>query len=100
MLLQGDGHSRTIVGVTLRPERVLVRDPADGGRPARIHCLSAGALEGRQWQLVCVREGGRALAAGARRGEPVAAAIWRPAARPDGPGWWQYSHWCSLRFDE
>mmetsp|Transcript_73794 Transcript_73794/g.123281 ORF Transcript_73794/g.123281 Transcript_73794/m.123281 type:complete len:308 (-) Transcript_73794:121-1044(-) len=64
IVLQHDGHSRTIVGVTTAPRCdpeccVLVRDPRD--KPGEIQCIPYKKLDGRQYQIVFVQGDGSQL---------------------------------------
>ena len=90
IVLQGDGHSRSILGITPRSAPTLiVRDPRD--RQGVVRCLAPGQFDGKQFQLVIVRSARKLSKAQARkRFHPQAAASWRS-------GRWRYSDWCKLR---
>lgn len=112
LLLQHEGHSRSIIGVLRSPApRILLRDPSDPLRLVR--CVAPATLDGRQYQIVVAGQAAplppssgdstpspastgvamltdeRALA---RRGEPNAAAMW-------SGGRWLYDGFCRLRFN-
>jgi hypothetical protein len=104
LLLQHEGHSRTIVGVLPAPhERVILRDPKDAPRRLRIVPLSQ--LNGRQYQIVCAgrptaRDGATAAAL-TLNDERAASRLGRdpePAAVLDRMGRWRHASWCGLRF--
>ena len=81
MVLQDEGHSRTILGVTEASgaaHALVVRDPSDSDLGV-VRCVPPARLDGRSYQLVVVR-GTRRLGdaeASSRMGEPGAAARWR-----------------------
>ena len=79
IVLQGDGHSRSILGITTAPRSgptLIVRDPADG--PGVVRCLAVEQLDGQAYQLVIVRSARKLSKAHAKmRFVPSAAACWR-----------------------
>ena len=90
IVLQHAGHSRTIIGTTAIPSGLLLRDPAHAER--RCAWLSKQELDGRQYQLVLVRNRSGERAASARlsaqqahsrAGDPEPAAVWHTTG-------WQY----------
>ena len=100
IILQGDGHSRTVLGLSgssaaspHRPELVL-SDPRHAAGVVRGEGLRK--LDGKSYQLVVVRgDGQRRLSeaeARSRRGAPMAAALWRQ-------GKWRTAAWCPLNFN-
>ena len=117
LLLQHQGHSRTIIGVLPPPnERLIVRDPTDAQGTIRL--LAPSELDGKQYQIVACGpprafpQGGAADIRGpvamarefftltnepaarrARVGEP------EPAAALMEDGKWEYAAWCHLRFE-
>ena len=94
IVLQGDGHSRTVLGLSgsaanaPRGPELVLSDPKRGvlGEAPR-------TLDGKSYQLVVVRgDGQRRLGeaeARRQRGVPQAAALWRQ-------GKWLTSGWCPL----
>ena len=56
LLLQHASHSRTILGVTRSPPRLVLRDPEDANGIVR--CVPAEELDGQQYQIVLVRDHG------------------------------------------
>lgn len=100
ILLQHQGHSRTVLGVLARPCRLVLRDPND--QPGELRCVPPSELDGKQYQIVVVRNRSRAGAAvpvglsadeaRGRRGEPSSAAVWTAAG-------WEYEAFCKMRFD-
>ena len=105
LMLQHDGHSRTILGVLPAPLKYLiVRDPGD--EPGRVRLLTPSELDGKQYQIVVcgrtVARGGSTAGALTLSHEQVARRLGRdpePAAIWDG-GMWMYSPWCQLRWSE
>lgn len=55
LVLQHDSHSRTILGVTVTPPTLVLRDPEDANGTVR--CVRPEELDGHQYQLVLVRDG-------------------------------------------
>ena len=53
IVLQGATHSRTILGVTTSPPRVVLRDSEDA--TGLLRCVVPADLDGQQYQLVVVR---------------------------------------------
>ena len=53
IVLQGATHSRTILGVTTSPPRVVLRDSED--ETGLLRCVVPADLDGHQYQLVVVR---------------------------------------------
>eukprot|EP00966_Prymnesium_polylepis_P012781 293928-Prymnesium_polylepis.1 len=101
LLLQHQGHSRTVVGVLSRPaERLVLRDPNDS--PGALRCVAPHELDGKQYQVVVVRNRNHAGApvpvglsadgAARRRGEPATAALWTASG-------WEYESFCRMRFE-
>lgn len=92
ILLQDSSHSRTLLGVTMLPPRLILRDPEDPD--GTIRCVSPESLDGQQFQLVLVRDRGADLgrlsdaqALGRRRPAPHAQWMGRSA------GWRYHEAW-------
>lgn len=95
ILLQHHGHSRTVLGLLSSPCRLVVRDPSD--KPSEYRCFSPHELDGRQYQLVVVRNRKRSgplseREVHARLGEPRTAASWTATG-------WEYDPSCGMRFE-
>ena len=102
LLLQHQGHSRSILGVLPPPSRrLLLRDPRDA--PGKLQLVRPDELDGRQYQVTVAgraqARGGATAGAlslseeevGRRRGSPEPAAILQH-------GVWQHASWCGLKF--
>ena len=104
LLLQHQGHSRSILGVLPPPaRRLLLRDPRDA--PGRLQLVRPDELDGRQYQLTVA---GKPLARGGATAGALSLTEEEVARRrgPPGPepaailrhGRWEHASWCGLRF--